>query len=116
MPSRPAIHIHDKDSWEYIGAAGVTLFAEEAIMRTVAVTLLALAGMSLTGTPADAGSWCANYRRGVSNCTYSSYEQCYATAHGLAAYCAPNPFPGTAYGTAAGSWNAPASPRRYRRY
>jgi len=119
MPSRAATHIRDKDSqsrWEYIGAAGVTLLAEEAIMRTIAFTLLTLAGMSLTGTPADAGSWCANYRRGVSNCTYSSYEQCYATAHGLAAYCAPNPFPGTAYGTAAGSWNTPASPRRYRRY
>ena len=84
-------------------------------MRTIAFTLLALAGMSLTGTPADAGSWCANYRRGVSNCTYSSYEQCWATARGLAAYCAPNPFPGTAYGTSSGSWNTPDSPRRYRR-
>jgi hypothetical protein len=84
-------------------------------MQTIIVFLLALIGTSFTSTDADAGSWCANYRRGVSNCTYSSYEQCWATARGLAAYCAPNPFPGTAYGTSSGSWNTPDSPRRYRR-
>jgi hypothetical protein len=84
-------------------------------MRKITPVLLVLAGMSLTGTPADAGSWCANYRRGVSNCTYSSFEQCWATVWGLAGSCSPNPFPGTAYGTSSGSWNTPGSPRRYRR-
>jgi hypothetical protein len=84
-------------------------------MRTIIVFLLALVGMSFTSTDADAGAWCANYRRGVSNCGYSSYAQCWATVQGLAGYCAPNPFPGTAYGTSSGSWNTPDSPRRYRR-
>jgi hypothetical protein len=41
-------------------------------MRTIVLVLLALAGISLTSTDADAGAWCASYRRGVSNCSYSS--------------------------------------------
>jgi hypothetical protein len=91
------------------------LFPENAIMRIISLVLLALVGMSLTSTYADAGAWCANYLRGVSNCGYSSYAQCWATVNGLAGYCSPNPFPGTAYGTSAGSWNVPNSPRRYQR-
>jgi len=74
-------------------------------MRTIVLVLLALAGISLTSADADAGAWCASYRRGVSNCGYSSYEQCRATVLGLGGFCRPNPFPGTAYGTGAGSWN-----------
>ena len=84
-------------------------------MRTIVPLLLALVGMSSTSTYADAGAWCATYRRGVSNCGYSSFEQCWATVLGLGGFCRPNPFPGTAYGTGAGTWNAPGSPRRYRR-
>jgi hypothetical protein len=84
-------------------------------MRKITLVLLALAAVAMTDTPADAGSWCANYRRGVSNCGYNSFEQCWATVLGLAGSCSPNPFPGTAYGTSAGSWNTPAAPRRYRR-
>ena len=38
-----------------------------------------------------------------------------ATVRGLGGFCQPNPFPGTAYGTSAGSWNSPGAPRRYRR-
>jgi Protein of unknown function (DUF3551) len=91
------------------------LFAEEATMRTIILILLALVGMSLTSTDADAGAWCATYRRGVSNCGYSSMEQCLATVRGLGGFCRPNPFPGTAYGTSAGSWYPPGSPRRYQR-
>ena len=52
-------------------------------MRTIVPLLLALVGMSLTSTYADAGAWCATYRRGVSNCGYSSFEQCWATVLGL---------------------------------
>jgi len=84
-------------------------------MRTIVLVLLALVGMSLTSTDAGAGSWCANYRRGVSNCGYSSSDQCWATVRGIGGSCRPNPFPGTAYGTSAGSWDAPAAPRRYQR-
>ena len=84
-------------------------------MRTIVPLLLALVGMSLTSTYADAGAWCATYRRGVSNCGYSSFEQCWATVLGLGGFCRPNPFPGTAYGTGAGGWNTSDSPRLYRR-
>jgi hypothetical protein len=85
-------------------------------MRTITAVLLALLGMALTGISADAGPWCANYLRGVSNCGYSSSEQCWATVRGVGnAFCAPNPYPGTAYGTGAGGWNNPNPPRRYRR-
>src|SRR5262249_8735935 len=94
---------------------GRDCFAEEATMQTIILVLLALVGMSLTSTYADAGSWCANYRRGVSNCGYSAFEQCWATVRGLAGSCAPNPFPGTAYGTSAGSWNTPKTRRASRR-
>jgi Protein of unknown function (DUF3551) len=84
-------------------------------MRTIVLVSIALAGMSLTSTYADVGAWCASYRRGVSNCSYSSMDQCLATVRGLGGFCRPNPFPGTAYGTSSGSWNVPDSPRRYRR-
>ncbi len=93
----------------------VCFVAEEATMRMIALVLLALIGMSLTSTDADAGAWCANYRRGVSNCGYATQEQCLAQVWGLGGGCRPNPFPGTAYGTSAGSWNTPDSFRRYRR-
>ena len=63
-------------------------------MRTITAVLLALLGMALTGISADAGPWCANYLRGVSNCGYSSSEQCWATVRGVGnAFCA-EPLPG----------------------
>jgi hypothetical protein len=102
-------------AWAILGPARVASFAEEAIMRTIVLVSIALAAMSLTSTYADAGAWCATYRRGVSNCGYSSMEQCLATVRGLGGFCRPNPFPGTAYGTSSGSWNVPYAPRRYRR-
>ena len=84
-------------------------------MRTITVVLLALLGTALTGASANAGSWCANYLRGVSNCGYSSANQCWATVRGLGdGFCAPNPYPGTAYGSG-GSWNTPNPSKRYRR-
>ena len=84
-------------------------------MRTIAVVLLALLGTALTGVSANAGAWCANYLRGVSNCGYSSANQCWATVRGLGdGFCAPNPYPGTAYGSG-GSWNTPKSWKRYQR-
>jgi len=76
-------------------ASVAVLFAQEASMRTITAVSLALLGMALTGISANAGSWCANYLRGVSNCGYSSFEQCWATVHGLGnAFCAPKPLPG----------------------
>jgi hypothetical protein len=84
-------------------------------MRTIVLVSIALVAMSLTSTYADAGAWFASYRRGVSNCSYSSIDRCLATVRGLGEFCRPNPFPGSAYGISSGSWNVPDSPRRYRR-
>ena len=84
-------------------------------MRTIVVVAIALAAMSLTSTSANAGTWCGTYKLGSSSCGYSSSEECLATVRGLGGFCQPNPFPGPAYGTSAGSWNPPDSPRRYRR-
>jgi hypothetical protein len=77
--------------------------------------VLALLAAALTGVCANAGAWCANDTRGVSNCGYSSAEQCWATVRGLGdGFCAPNPYPGTDYGSG-GSWNSPSPSRRDRR-
>src|SRR5256712_5076860 len=88
---------------------------EEAIMRTIVLVAIALGEMSLTSTLAHAGTWCGTFRLGSTSCGYSSSEECMATVRGLGGFCYPNPFPGTAYGTSAGSWSSPDSPRRYRR-
>jgi Protein of unknown function (DUF3551) len=84
-------------------------------MRTIVVVAIALAAMSLTSTFANAGTWCGTYKLGSTSCGYSSSEECLATVRGLGGFCQPNPFPGTAYGTSAGSWNSQDSPRRSRR-
>ena len=84
-------------------------------MRPIALVAVALAGTSSTSTFADAGTWCGTFRLGSTSCGYSSSEECMATMRGLGGFCYPNPFPGTAYGTSAGNWNPPDSPRRYRR-
>jgi uncharacterized protein DUF3551 len=85
-------------------------------MRAIILVLIALAGISLSIAHADAGTWCATYRWGGVNCGYSSSDQCWATVRGIGGSCRPNPFPGTAYGTSAGSWNAPTSKRYQRTY
>ena len=38
-----------------------------------------------------------------------------ATVRGLGGFCYPNPFPGTAHGTSAGSWNPPTENGHARR-
>jgi hypothetical protein len=89
-------------------------------MRTnglVATTLasITLAAMSPgTGAHAADGRWCATSARGSENCGYSSFEQCSAAASGITRLCRPNPFPGTNYGSAAGSWGPAEPARRYR--
>jgi hypothetical protein len=84
-------------------------------MRTIVLVAILLTGMSLTGTSADAGPWCGTFRLGGTSCGYSSSDECMATVRGLGGFCYPNPYPGTAYGTSAGSWNPPDAPRRHRR-
>ena len=68
-------------------------------MRKVILAILAAAGLALAGTaPAEAvGSrypFClqGNDSPGLSNCTFTSYQQCQATASGRFLYCVANPF------------------------
>jgi hypothetical protein len=85
-------------------------------MRAIGLVSLIIAMMALLLTDADAErrssaqgsqaagasrSWCASYpRQGLNdNCSYSSFDQCWATVLGRGGFCQPNPFPGTAYGT-----------------
>jgi len=67
-------------------------------MRPIVLVAVALAGMSLTSTFADAGTWCGTFRLGSTSCGYSSSEECMATVRGLGGFCYPNPFPGTPTG------------------
>jgi hypothetical protein len=68
-------------------------------MRKVFLVILAAAGLGLAATlPAGAvGSrypFClqGNDSPGLSNCTFTSYQQCQATASGRFLYCVANPF------------------------
>jgi hypothetical protein len=68
-------------------------------MRSIFLALAAAGGLALAGlTPAGAvGSrypFClqGNDSPGLSNCTFTSYEQCQATASGRRLYCIANPF------------------------
>ncbi len=86
-------------------------------MRSIALVSASLVMITLLVTDADAASnrWCASSPKRSENCGYATLDQCRAQVLGLGSFCRPNPFPGTAYGTSAGSWNPPDSPRRYRR-
>src|SRR5262249_12741655 len=94
----------------------------ENSMRAIGLVLLSIAIIGLLLTDADAKrrssaqgvqaaaasrSWCASYpKRGVDNCSYSSFNQCFQTALGLGGFCRPNPFPGTPFGTGY-TWSTP---------
>jgi len=80
-------------------------------MRSIVPAAVAFAGMSLTASPAEAGTWCGSFRLSSTSCGYSSSEDCMATVRGLDGFCYPNPFPGTAFGTSAGSWDLPRDRR-----
>jgi hypothetical protein len=59
------------------------------IRSGLAVAAVALAASS----PARAQNypWCSNFHDGAgTNCGFSTYEQCMATARGTGGYCAPN--------------------------
>ncbi|MFH0296843.1 DUF3551 domain-containing protein [Bradyrhizobium sp. 31Argb] len=68
-------------------------------MRNVILVLSAAAAIGTLGTaPAAAVGtrypFCiqGNEHPGLSNCTFTSYEQCQATASGRFLWCVPNPF------------------------
>jgi hypothetical protein len=68
-------------------------------MRNVVLALLAAGGLALVGTaPAEAVGtrypFCiqGNEYPGLSNCSFTSYEQCQASASGRFLYCVANPY------------------------
>ena len=68
-------------------------------MRNVILGLLAAGGLALVGTaPAEAVGtrypFCiqGDESPGLSNCSFTSYEQCQASASGRFLYCVANPY------------------------
>ena len=68
-------------------------------MRNVILALLAASGLAMVGTaPASAVGtrypFCIQGDEfpGLSNCTFTSYQQCQASASGRFLYCVTNPF------------------------
>jgi len=68
-------------------------------MRNVILALLAASGLAMLGTaPASAVGtrypFCiqGDEYPGLSNCTFTSYEQCQASASGRYLYCIANPY------------------------
>jgi len=93
-------------------------------MRHALLLLLAGGFAALAAAPAQAVGtrypFCiqGDDQPGLSNCTFTSYEQCAATASGRRLYCIPNPYyvgesepPPPAYGR-----TLPPPPQGYRRY
>ena len=68
-------------------------------MRNLVLALLAAGGLAMAGT-APAGAVGTRYPfciqgdefLALSNCTFTSYEQCQATASGRRLYCIENPY------------------------
>ena len=90
-------------------------------MRSIVLALLAAGGLAIAGsTPAEAvGSrypYClqGNDSPGLSNCTFTSYQQCQATASGRRLYCVANPFYGG--GGEPGVYRERRPPPGYSRY
>jgi hypothetical protein len=67
-------------------------------MRNIVLALLAAGGLAVGLTPAEAVGtrypFClqGNDSPGLSNCTFTSYQQCQASASGRFLYCVANPF------------------------
>jgi Protein of unknown function (DUF3551) len=62
-----------------------------AIAATIAFSALALTPMTASSAEAGpivpSGHYCLLYDEGGTDCSFTSYEQCLATANGLAAEC-----------------------------
>jgi Protein of unknown function (DUF3551) len=72
-------------------------------MRASGLISITFAAMLMTTPDVRAANnqWCATYTKPSSeNCTFATFEQCWATVSGIGGWCRPNPFPGTAFGTA----------------
>jgi hypothetical protein len=55
------------------------------------IVLSAIAAAAPIAARAQNYPWCSNFHDGAgTNCGFSTYEQCMATARGTGGYCAPN--------------------------
>ena len=83
-------------------------------MRNVALALLAASGLAMVGSaPAEAVGtrypFCmqGNDAPGLSDCSYTSYAQCQATASGRNLYCIENPYYNPSGGYNPGAYRRP---------
>jgi len=60
-------------------------------MRILPIGLASIAIAIASAAHAQNYPWCSNFHDGAgTNCGFSTYEQCMATARGSGGYCAPN--------------------------
>jgi hypothetical protein len=77
-------------------------------MRTIAVTAILFAALSLCSNGAQAAPWCAHYNTGLNECNFHSFRQCMVALSGNGGYCAQNLFENL-------NWSGRDSRRRYQR-
>jgi hypothetical protein len=81
------------------------------------VLIIAILVAALIGARAQNWPWCSNFHDGAgTNCGFSSYDQCMATARGSGGYCVPNniyvaPHPAVSPGHAKHKHEVPRSSR-----
>src|ERR1700761_2574677 len=87
-----------------VGPIGRNGFAEDAMRWSVAALVAAIgmvvsfdASPAMAGNPAGDGAFCIRGfvyggGGGLGDCSFSSYEQCKATASGQEAWCLANPY------------------------
>jgi hypothetical protein len=66
---------------------------EPAVMHLIRVEIVfsVIVAAAPVAALAQNYPWCSNFHDGAgTNCGFSSYEQCMATARGSGGYCAPN--------------------------
>ena len=94
---------HEKTDWEKNHARDRSCFAQYRNNGLLLTDADAKRRSSAQASQAAGGSrsWCTTFpQQGLNdNCSYSSFDQCWATVLGRGGFCRPNPFPGTAYGT-----------------
>ena len=74
---------------------GTTTMFKQIVKPQIALTLLALAGVTLffsgSARAEDKEAWCAYYSDRSTNCGFSTFEQCEADISGVGGMCSRNP-------------------------
>lgn len=64
---------------------------ERRALRSFVVGTVAIAGWLAAIVPAYPEGWCAAYKNGGNNCTFTSYSQCLAALAGMGGFCLQDP-------------------------